>query len=60
MVDKAGTWYSYNGERLGQGRENAKTFLREHPEVLTEIELKLRQIHGLKFSPSPALAAAAE
>lgn len=45
VIDKAGTWYSYNGERLGQGRENVKNFLREHPELLSEIEGKVRQIH---------------
>jgi recombination protein RecA len=37
IVDKAGAWYSYKGERLGQGREGAKTFLKENPEVMTEI-----------------------
>ncbi len=47
MVDKSGTWYSYNGERLGQGRENAKTFLREHPELLAEIEGKIRLANDL-------------
>lgn len=50
LVDKAGTWYSYNGERLGQGRENAKSFLREHTDVLSELEGRMREIHGL---PSP-------
>ena len=53
LVDKAGTWYSYSGERLGQGRENAKTFLREHPELLTELDRKIREIHDLKFPLSP-------
>jgi recombination protein RecA len=48
LVEKSGTWYSYNGERLGQGRENSKNFLREHPEVLGEIEQKLRQMHDPK------------
>jgi recombination protein RecA len=50
VVEKAGTWYSYNGERLGQGRENAKNFMREHQEVLTEIENKMRQLHDLKLA----------
>lgn len=49
IVDKSGTWYSYNGERLGQGRENSKAFLREHPEVMAEIETKLRQLHDVPF-----------
>jgi recombination protein RecA len=60
LVDKAGTWYSYGGERLGQGRENAKTFMREHPELLAEIEQKLRQMNDPKHSASPELAVAAE
>ena len=42
MVDKAGSWYSYGGERIGQGKENARTYLKEHPEMATEIEEKLR------------------
>lgn len=53
IVDKAGTWYSYAGERLGQGRENAKTFLREHPELLVGIENKIREIHDLAFAVGP-------
>ena len=55
LVEKSGTWYSYNGERLGQGRENAKTFLREHPDLITDIEMKIRELHNLKPSAvSPA------
>ncbi len=49
VVDKAGAWYSYGDERIGQGRENAKTFLREHPDVAYEIEDKIRASHGLEF-----------
>jgi recombination protein RecA len=60
VVDKAGTWYSYNGERLGQGRENAKNFLREHAEVLTDIEQKMRQRHDLKLPAAQAEPVAAE
>jgi recombination protein RecA len=55
LVDKSGTWYSYNGERLGQGRENAKTFLRDHPDLIADIEQKIRQLHDLK----PAAVSAA-
>lgn len=43
IIEKSGAWYSYNGERLGQGRENAKDYLREHPDVTREIENKIRQ-----------------
>jgi recombination protein RecA len=57
IIDKSGTWYSYNGERLGQGRENAKTFLRDHPELISDIEQKIRQIHGLKSNGVVAAAA---
>src|SRR5689334_9559559 len=47
MVEKSGAWFSYNSQRLGQGRENAKSFLRDNPEVAREIELGLRQNAGL-------------
>ena len=43
LVNKSGAWYAYNGEKIGQGRENAKTFLREHPEVRDEIEQQVRE-----------------
>ncbi|KEP70030.1 recombinase RecA [Thioclava sp. BHET1] len=49
VVDKSGAWYSYGDERIGQGRENAKTFLREHPDLAYEIEDKIRASHGLDF-----------
>jgi len=47
IVDKSGAWISYNGQRIGQGRENAKTFLREHTELAAEIESAIRQNAGL-------------
>ena len=46
IVDKSGAWFSYEGEKIGQGRENAKLFLAEHPEVMDEIENKVRRIYG--------------
>ena len=46
FVEKAGAWFSYNGEKLGQGRENAKLFLKEHPEIAQEIENKIRADAG--------------
>ncbi len=52
LVGKAGSWYSYGDERIGQGRENAKTFLKEHPEIALEIEDKIRAAHGLDFGDS--------
>ncbi|MDA9975371.1 recombinase RecA [Alphaproteobacteria bacterium] len=47
IVEKSGSWFSYNGERVGQGRENAKTFLKENPEMAATIELAIRQNAGL-------------
>ncbi|MGB4178157.1 MAG: recombinase RecA [Halanaerobiales bacterium] len=47
IVDKAGSWYSYGDERLGQGRENAKKFLEENSDLMEEIELKIREGLGL-------------
>ena len=47
IVDKSGAWISYNGQRIGQGRENAKAFLRENPELANEIESAIRQNAGL-------------
>jgi recombination protein RecA len=47
IVDKAGAWYSYNGERIGQGRDNVREFLREHPETADEIESIVRGKMGL-------------
>ncbi len=49
VVDKSGSWYSYGDERIGQGRENAKTFLRENQGIALEIEDKIRAAHGLDF-----------
>jgi recombination protein RecA len=48
IIEKSGAWYSYAGERIGQGRENAKQFLREHPETARSIEQKLLEQFGLK------------
>jgi recombination protein RecA len=53
IVDKSGTWFAYNGERLGQGRENAKQFLRDNTETTQAIEDKLRKELGLTREPAP-------
>ena len=42
VVSKSGAWYAYNGDKIGQGRENAKIYLREHPDVMKEVEEKVR------------------
>jgi recombination protein RecA len=49
VVEKSGSWYSYGDERIGQGRENAKTFLKENTPVALSIEDKIRAAHGLDF-----------
>lgn len=49
VVDKSGSWYSYGDQRIGQGRENAKQFLRDNPDKAREIEDKIRAAHGLDF-----------
>ncbi len=50
LVEKAGAWYSYNGERIGQGRENAKVFLKENPEIASKIEEALRSANKSRES----------
>ena len=52
VVDKSGAWYSYGDQRIGQGRENAKTFLKDNPDIALEIEDKIRASHGLDFGAS--------
>ena len=47
VIRKSGAWYSYLGEKIGQGRENAKKYLREHPDVMAEVEMKVREIFNL-------------
>lgn len=47
IVDKSGAWYSYGDERIGQGRENAKDFLKEHPDMMTDIDRKVRLGYGM-------------
>jgi recombination protein RecA len=59
VVEKSGAWFSYGGERIGQGREQAKTFLREHPEVLAQVEARLYERFGVRGAP-PAAAPPAE
>ena len=58
FVDKSGAWFSYNGERLGQGRDNAKTYLLQHPAIASEIEDRIRVELGLKAAPAGSAVAA--
>ena len=60
IVDKAGAWYSFREERLGQGREAAKTFLKENTGTAEEIETKIREQAGLAAMPKDAGSAEAE
>jgi recombination protein RecA len=50
VVDKSGSWFSYKGERIGQGRENAKNFLRQNPDIANAIEAAIRANSGLVAS----------
>ena len=66
LVEKSGSWFSYNGERIGQGREQSKEFLKSHPEILADLERMLFERAGLKGAKgangaaSPAAEAPAE
>ena len=57
IVEKSGAWYAYNGAKIGQGRENAKTYLHDNPQVRDEIEHKVRVRYGL-IDEEPATGAA--
>ncbi len=50
FVDKSGAWYAYNGEKIGQGKDNAREYLKEHPEIAKEIEAKVRAAVGVNSS----------
>ena len=52
IVEKSGSWFSYNGERIGQGRENVKKYMKEHPEMMAEIEEKIRAKFSEAFEKS--------
>lgn len=58
FIDKAGAWYAYNGEKIGQGKDNAREYLKEHPEIAQEIEAKVRDAVGVP-NPSAESEAAA-
>jgi recombination protein RecA len=58
IIDKAGSWYSYSDERLGQGRENAKQYLHDHPEMLKAVERRIREHYGLSSPPPVAIVKA--
>ena len=51
VVEKSGAWYAYKGEKIGQGKDNARDFLKEHPDIAAEIEAKIRETVGV---PTPS------
>lgn len=55
IINKSGAWYAYNNDKIGQGRENAKTFLAEHQEIMHEIEAKVRENYGLNHDETKTL-----
>jgi recombination protein RecA len=57
VVEKSGSWYSYKGERIGQGRENARQFLKDNADIRQSIDTELRNVLGLA-KPEPVAAAA--
>jgi recombination protein RecA len=58
VVEKSGSWFSYKGERIGQGRDNARTFLKEHPEMAQRLDDELRDVLGLSMKARTAALAA--
>ncbi|SAK71351.1 recombinase RecA [Caballeronia ptereochthonis] len=58
LIDKAGAWYSYNGDRIGQGKDNAREFLRENPDIAREIENKIRESLGVAAMGEAVVAGA--
>ncbi|MCD8130645.1 MAG: recombinase RecA [Lachnospiraceae bacterium] len=52
VINKSGAWYSYQGNKIGQGRENTKIYLQENPQVLAEVDAKVREYYGLPAAPA--------
>ena len=57
ILEKSGSWYAYNGEKIGQGKDNAREFLRENPDIAHEVENKVREAVGIRLLPPAAGAA---
>ena len=55
IIQKSGSWYSYNGERIGQGRENAKQFLKDNPHIREDVAEKIRIYHGIGEGVAPVI-----
>ena len=56
IIEKSGAWYSYNGQKIGQGRENAKLFLKDNPAMMAEIEEKVKVVLGVNGDAAPVEA----
>ena len=54
LIDKSGAWYAYNGEKIGQGKDNVREYLKEHKSIAQEIEQKIRSIVGIADQAKPA------
>jgi recombination protein RecA len=52
IIQKSGAWYAYNGEKIGQGRENAKIFLKDHPDICSAVDKAVREHYNIGGSPS--------
>jgi recombination protein RecA len=52
VLEKSGSWYAYNGEKIGQGKDNAREFLKENPDLSIEIENKVREAVGIRVLPT--------
>ena len=52
IIEKSGSWFSYNGEKIGQGRENVKSYLAQNPEIMAEVEKKVRDNFETAFEKS--------
>ena len=53
LVDKSGAWYSYKGDKIGQGKDNAREYLRENPDIAREIENRVREAVGVALLAAP-------
>jgi recombination protein RecA len=53
VLEKSGSWYAYNGEKIGQGKDNAREFLRENPDLAHEIENRIRESMGVPLLAAP-------
>jgi recombination protein RecA len=58
LIDKSGAWYSYNGDRIGQGKDNVRQLLREHPEIANAIDQELRKRLLVPVGEAPAAGTA--